>query len=160
MVPSAPSTSDTSTNSLRPISEAMRTGTSAVTDFAASGGRPAQARITGATKAWKVKIAEVGKPGSTTTGFLSATARQSGLPGLSATPCTRMPGAPSCETMRCERSPAPFEVPPLKITMSHSDKARRIAASRIFSSSANAPNETGCPPASVTAAATMAPLLS
>ena len=30
---------------------------------AASGGRPARARITGATKAWKVKIAEVGKAG-------------------------------------------------------------------------------------------------
>ena len=36
---------------------------------AASGARPARARITGATKAWKVKIAEVGNPGSTTSGL-------------------------------------------------------------------------------------------
>ncbi len=90
----------------------MRTGTFAETVSAASGGSPARARITGATKAWKVKIAEVGKPGSTTTGLPSITARQSGLPGFSATPCTSMPGLPSRETMRCERSPAPFEVPP------------------------------------------------
>ena len=91
----SPATSATSTNSLRPSSEAMRTGTSASTMRAASGGSPARARITGATKAWKVKIAEVGKPGSTASGLPSTTARQSGLPGLSATPWTRMPGAPS-----------------------------------------------------------------
>ena len=36
-------------------------------DFPAAGRRAC--RITGATKVWKVKIAEVGKPGSTTTGF-------------------------------------------------------------------------------------------
>ena len=41
----------------------------ASTVTAASGGRPALARITGATNAWNVKIAEVGKPGSTTIGF-------------------------------------------------------------------------------------------
>ena len=34
------------------------------------------------------------------------------MPGLSATPCTSTPGEPSFETMRCERSPAPFDVPP------------------------------------------------
>ena len=34
------------------------------------------------------------------------------MPGLSATPCTRMPGVPSRDTMRCDRSPAPFDVPP------------------------------------------------
>ena len=96
----------------------MRTGTSASTLRDASGGRPALARITGATKAWKVKIAEVGKPGSTTSGLPSTTARQSGLPGLSATPCTTTPGSPSCDTTRCERSPAPFEVPPDSSTMS------------------------------------------
>ncbi len=67
--PSSPSTSDTSTNSSRPSSEAMRTGTRAVTVRAASGGSPARARITGATKAWKVKIAEVGNPGSTMSGL-------------------------------------------------------------------------------------------
>jgi hypothetical protein len=64
----------------------MRTGTSASMVRAASGARPARARITGATKAWKVKIAEVGKPGSTAKGLPPITARQSGLPGLSATP--------------------------------------------------------------------------
>ena len=36
---------------------------------AVSFGSPARARINGATKAWKVKIADVGKPGSTTIGF-------------------------------------------------------------------------------------------
>ena len=119
-VPSSPLTSDTSRNSLRPNSEATRTGTVAVKVSAASGGRPARARITGATKAWKVKIAEVGKPGSTTTGLPPATARQSGLPGLSATPCTIMPGGSRREIMVCERSPAPFEVPPDSTTMSAS----------------------------------------
>ena len=133
---------------------------SASTVRAASGGRPASARITGATKAWKVKIAEVGNPGSTAMGLPSATARQSGLPGFSATPCTTMPGAPSFATMRCERSPAPFEVPPLSTTASQSASARRNAASSTASSSAKAPNATGSPPASVIAAARMAPLLS
>ena len=47
--------------------------------------------MTGATNSRKVKMADVGNPGSTTTGtgrrFGSLTAaRQSGLPGLSATP--------------------------------------------------------------------------
>ena len=135
----SPATSATSTNSLRPSSEGMRTGTVASTVTAASGGRPALARITGATKAWNVKIAEVGKPGSTTIGLPSATARQSGLPGLSATPCTTTPGAPSRETMRCERSPAPFEVPPESTTMSQSASASRTAASSAASSSGNAP---------------------
>ena len=37
-------------------------------------------------------MAEVGNPGSTATGLPSTTARQSGFPGLSATPWTRMPG--------------------------------------------------------------------
>ena len=110
--PSSPATSATSTNSLRPSSEAMRTGTRASTVRAASGGSPARARMTGATKAWKVKIAEVGKPGSTTSGLPPITARHNGLPGLSATPCTRMPGVPSRDTTRWDRSPAPFEVPP------------------------------------------------
>ena len=138
----------------------MRTGTSASIVRAASGGSPARARITGATKAWKVKIAEVGNPGSTASGLPSITARQSGLPGLSATPCTRMPGAPSFDTMRCERSPAPFDVPPESTTMSQAASAVRIASSSAASSSGNAPKGTGSPPASTTAAATIAPLLS
>ena len=41
-----------------------------------------------------MKIADVGNPGSTTIGLPSATPRHSGLPGLSATPCTITPGAP------------------------------------------------------------------
>ena len=49
IVPSGVCASDTSTYSLRPISEAMRTGTRASTVSAASGGNPARARITGAT---------------------------------------------------------------------------------------------------------------
>ena len=157
-VPCSPATSDTSTNSLRPISDAIRIGTRASMVCAASGGRPARARITGATKAWKVKIAEVGNPGSTAIGLPSATARQSGLPGFSATPCTRMPGLPSCDTTRCERSPAPFEVPPDSTTMSHSSSARRTACSSLAASSGNAPNGTGSPPASAMAAARIAPL--
>ena len=58
-------------------------------------------RSTGATMSWKVNIADVGKPGSTTTGLPSHTARHSGLPGFSATPCTMMPGLPKAR--RCGR---------------------------------------------------------
>ena len=116
--------------------------------------------MTGATKVWKVKIAEVGKPGSTTSGLPSTTARHNGLPGLSATPCTRMPGAPSRDTTRWERSPAPLEVPPESSTRSQHASAFLIARSSAASSSATAPSLIGSPPASVTAAAMMAPLLS
>ena len=63
-------------------------------------------------------MAEVGKPGRTTTGLVPTTARQIGLPGLSATPWTRMPGAPRRATTRCATSPAPFEVPPDSTTRS------------------------------------------
>ena len=138
----------------------MRTGTRAAIVCAASGGSPARARITGATKAWKVKIAEVGKPGSTTIGLSPITPRQSGLPGLSATPCTRMPGLPSRDTTPCDRSPAPFEVPPESTTMSLCASASRTAFSSAAASSGKAPRLSGSPPASVTAAAMMAPLLS
>ena len=96
--PSSPAARATRTNSLRPSSDGSRTGTVASSVRSDSGSRPARARITGATNAWKVKIAEVGNPGSTTTGLLLTTARHSGLPGLSATPCTRMPGSPSRAT--------------------------------------------------------------
>ena len=60
----------------------MRTGTVASTVTAASGGRPALARITGATKAWNVKIAEVGNPGSTTMGLPSRDREAERLAGL------------------------------------------------------------------------------
>ena len=98
--PCSPGTSATSTNSWRPISEAIRIGTVAVTVFTACGGKAARARITGATNSWKVKIAEVGNPGSTAIGLPSTTARHSGLPGLSATPWTSTPGDPSRDRMR------------------------------------------------------------
>jgi len=42
--------------------------------------------MTGATKAWKVKIAEVGNPGNTAIGLPPTAARHNGLPGLRATP--------------------------------------------------------------------------
>ena len=52
--------------------------------------------MTGARNSWNVNIADVGKPGSTATGTgrgdLRITARQSGLPGLSATPWATIPG--------------------------------------------------------------------
>ena len=62
--------------------------------------------------------------------------------------------------MRWERSPAPFEVPPESTTRSQAASAPRTARSSAASSSGNAPNATGSPPASVTAAAMIAPLLS
>ena len=93
-------------------------------------------------------------------GVFPITARQSGLPGLSATPCTRMPGLPSRVTTWCDKSPAPFDVPPLSTTMSHEASAARMARSSADGSSAMAPNGTASPPASATAAAMMAPLLS
>jgi hypothetical protein len=102
--------------------------------------------MSGATKAWNVKIAEVGNPGSTISGVCPITARQSGLPGLSAT--------------WCDKSPAPLDVPPLSTTMSHEASAARMARSSADWSSAIAPNGTASPPASATAAAIMAPLLS
>src|SRR5260370_9160819 len=58
--PFSPATSATSTNSLRPSSEGMRTGTVASTVTAASAGKPALAPITGPTTAWNVTIAHVG----------------------------------------------------------------------------------------------------
>ena len=117
----------------------MRTGTLAATVCAASGGKPVRARIHGATNAWKVKIAEVGNPGSTAIGFPSATARQNGLPGFSATPWTITPGGPNCATTRWDRSPAPFDVPPLSTMMSHALSARFTAPFSTASSSGNAP---------------------
>jgi hypothetical protein len=94
------STRDTITNSVRPSSEGRRTGTVASTRVSPRSGRPAMRRRSGATMSWKVNIAEVGKPGSTTTGLPSQAARQSGLPGLSATPCATIPGRPSPPTIR------------------------------------------------------------
>ncbi len=158
--PSSAPTRETSANSSRPSSDGMRNGTRAVTVCAASTGNPARARMSGATKAWNVKIAEVGNPGSTISGVFPITARQSGLPGLSATPCTRMPGLPSRDTTWCDKSPAPFDVPPLSTTMSHEASAARMVCSSADWSSAIAPSGTASPPASVTAATIMAPLLS
>ena len=88
------------TNSVRPNSEATRTATVAATLASAVSGSPAMRRKAGATMSWNVKIAEVGKPGRTTTGLPLQTARQSGFPGLSATPCATMPGEPRPATRR------------------------------------------------------------
>src|SRR3954463_10357815 len=67
------------TNSVRPSSEAIRTGTFALTLASVRGGRPAMRRSTGTIMSWKVNIAEVGKPGRITTGLPSHTARNSGF---------------------------------------------------------------------------------
>ena len=53
----------------RPRSEFTRIGSVAVTTCRRSSGRPAKARITGATNSWNVKMAKVGKPGRMTTGL-------------------------------------------------------------------------------------------
>ena len=80
--------------------------------------------MTGATNSWKVKIADVGKPGRITTGTgrlarRRTAARHSGLPGLRATPWATMPGGPSSATTRYDRSPSPLDVPPESSTTSH-----------------------------------------
>jgi hypothetical protein len=62
--------------------------------------------------------------------------------------------------MRWETSPAPFEVPPDNTSMSLESSAARIAASSFSSSSAMAPRKAASPPFSLTAAVTMAPLVS
>ena len=101
-----------------------------------------------------------GKPGNTAIGLpncllvASSTARHSGFPGLRATPCTSTRAMR--DTIRYERSPAPFDVPPDRSTMSDVASARRSAASSATSLSRNAPNVTGSPPASATAAAMIA----
>ena len=40
---------------------------------------------------WKVNVDDVGNPGRRAAGVSLSTARQSGFPGLSETPCTRTP---------------------------------------------------------------------
>ena len=62
--------------------------------------------------------------------------------------------------MRWDTSPAPFEVPPDNTSMSQFSSALRMAASSCSSSSAMAPRNTASPPFSLTAAATIAPLVS
>src|ERR1700723_4442002 len=109
---SAVSTSPTSKYSVRPISLFTLTASLAGTMVRSSDPRPASILITGATNSWKVKMAEVGKPGSTTTARPPGAARQIGLPGLSATPCATIPGSANSETTRYDTSPAPLLVPP------------------------------------------------
>ena len=153
--------SETNTNSSRPSSEAIRTGTRAVDGFA-------QPRRTSRASAdqrrdeiVKVNIAEVGNPGSTISGLSPIAASNSGLPGFSATPCTRMPGLPSRDTMRCDRSPAPFDVPPESTTMSQDCSG---GAHRRFERDLVVRKGAECAPARrrlrSTAAAMIAPLLS
>ena len=90
--------------------------------------------MTGATNSWNVKIADVGNPGRMTTGLRCVTARQIGLPGLSATPWATMPGSRSACTTRYEMSPAPLDVPPENTTMSDSSPCASAAASASSSS--------------------------
>ena len=126
---------------------------------ARAGGRPAMARMTGARNSWNVKIAEVGKPGSTATGTPSCTARHSGLPGFNATPCTSTPGRTRPATTPAATSPAPLDVPPDSSTMSDASARSSIARSAA-GSSGTMPSGTGTPPNSSTAAARIAALLS
>ena len=105
-------------------------------------------------------MAEVGNPGKIITGLPSHTARHSGLPGFSATPWAMMPGLPSRPMMRCDTSPAPFEVPPESTSMSLVPNALRIADSSSVSSSGMAPRKCASPPFSEIAAVTIAPLVS
>ena len=149
------------TNSVRPSSEAIRTGTRASTLASERGGRPAIRRSTGTIMSWKVNIAEVGNPGRITTGLPSQTARHSGLPGFSATPCAMMPGLPSRPMMRCDTSPAPFDVPPDSTSMSLVASA---LAHRGFELALRhrgwRRGKCASPPFSVIAAVTIAPLVS
>src|SRR5207253_2224338 len=113
---------------------------------------PASARTTGATNSWNVKMADVGKPGRTTMPFLPLAARQIGLPGLRATPCTRMPGGPSTSSStRTLRSPGPFDVPPERTTRSAQPSARRSVERIASASSGTMPRGNGSPPSSRTA---------
>ena len=145
-------TSRTSTYSVRPISDDMRNGRRANVRAAACADVPASARTTGATNSWNVKMADVGKPGRTTTPFLPLAARQIGLPGLRATPCTRMPGGPSTSSStRTLRSPGPFDVPPERTTRSAQPSARRSVERIASASSGTMPRGNGSPPSSRTA---------
>ena len=149
--PDSPRTRPTSRYSVRPRSEFTRIGITASTVRRSSSARPAYARITGATNSWNVNTAEVGNPGRITTGFPPVTARQIGLPGLSATPCATMPGSSRRLTIRYEMSPAPFDVPPEKITTSCS-RPRASACASASSVSGTMPSGTHSPPSSSTAA--------
>ena len=155
--PCGPCTRPTSRYSVRPRSEFTRMGSVAATVCFRSAGRPAYARITGARNSWNVKIADVGNPGRMTTGLRRVTARQIGLPGLSATPWATTPGSRSACTTRYEMSPAPLEVPPENTTTSDSRPCASAAASAA-SSSRMTPRCTGTPPSSPTAAPMIAAL--
>ena len=76
------STNPTSRYSVRPISLLTLTASLAGTTVRSSEPRPASRRITGATNSWNVKIAEVGKPGSTTTARPSGRGEADGLARL------------------------------------------------------------------------------
>ncbi len=103
-------------------------------------------------------MAEVGNPGSTTTGRPSQAASTMGLPGLMPTPWTRMPGRAMLSMMPKVRSPAPFEVPPERMTTSKSSRALSQAARSASSSSGITPRNSASPPLSRTAAATVVAL--
>ena len=81
------------------------------------------------------------------------TARQSGLPGLSATPCATMPGSASSATTRYDRSPAPLRRAARE--QHHVGRRQRLpsAARSAPASSGTIPSGTGSPPSSRTASA-------
>ena len=146
------------TNSVRPISDGMRSASVASTMSGASAGRPARMRMSGATKRWNVKRADVGNPGSTATTVPACTARQSGLPGFSATPCTITCAIRA--TTRDATSPAPLDVPPLRMTRSACASAVARTVANASSSSGTMPRGIATAPSSSTAAARVAALLS
>ncbi len=155
----ARATSPTSRYSRRPRSERVLSARRARTLSRRCGARPAISRIAGATNSWKVKTAEVGKPGRITTGRSPLAARQIGLPGLSATPCTITPGE-SSPTTRLFRSPSPFDVPPESSTRSALARARWRASRTARSSSRKTPRKSATAPSSRTASARIRLLLS
>src|SRR3954452_2627706 len=114
------------TNSVRPSSEAMRTGTVAFTLASERGGSPAILRSTGTIVSWKVNIADVGKPGRITTGFEEQTPTDRGLAGVIAVAhrkAQRLAGF-KCDAMREDAGLAE----PADDAMGHVTRALRGAA--------------------------------
>ena len=82
----------------------------------------------------------VESPAEPQTGLPSQTARQSGFPGFSATPCATIPGAPSSAISVCRQDRPPLSTcHPDRITASWALCAARIAQRSASASSAIAP---------------------
>ena len=124
---------------------------------AVRGGRPAKARITGATNSWNVKIAEVGNPGRITTGLPSAHRQADRLAGLErhavrddarvAQAARRRDTRGRRRLWRCRPRGAPRRA-----------RGRGQRAGERSSSSGMTPRCTGVPPSSATAAPMIAAL--